>query len=81
MLDIIGTIGGIILAFSALPPAVQAYKQKNADHMSWLFILTWFIGMGLLYIYAIGNTLIPLILNYTINLSCLSIIIYYKVRK
>lgn len=78
MLDTLGWLGGILLAFSAVPQALESYKYKNSDGLTWGFLLLWFWGEVLMLIYLIPKQDIILIANYTINLLLVIIILRYK---
>ena len=81
MNDIIGWIGSMTLAFSALPQVFMSYKNKNSNGLSWLFLAMWGIGeiFGLIYLCNLPITSWPLIANYVLNLSMWGVIFYYKI--
>jgi uncharacterized protein with PQ loop repeat len=80
MLDTIGWFGAILFAVCGIPQAWQCWKQGNANGMAWVFLLCWFFGELLTIVYVIPKRDLPLLFNYTINLVCLLIILYYKIR-
>ena len=80
-MEIIGWLGGILFAICAIPQAYACWKQKHAEGLSWLFLLTWTWGeiFTLIYVLCRDDTSYPLIFNYTFNLIALGVIIYYKI--
>lgn len=80
-MEIIGWIGGILLAFCGLPEAVLAIQTKQCL-LSWSFLLMWLIGEILALTYVILKakkvSLLPLIFNYGLNILFISIMIFYK---
>jgi len=79
-METIGWIGGILLAFCGLPQAVESYKTKNSDGLTWGFLIMWGVGELFTIVYIIPKWHWPLIFNYTANIIFISIIVYYKVR-
>ncbi len=79
-METIGWLGSILLAFCGLPQALESYKTKNSDGLTWGFILMWFVGEILTVIYIIPKWHWPLIFNYTANIIFLSVILYYKIK-
>jgi uncharacterized protein with PQ loop repeat len=74
----IGWLGSILLAFCGLPQAVESYKTKSSEGLTWGFIGMWFIGEICTFVYILPKMDLPLLLNYTANIIFLSIIIFYK---
>jgi uncharacterized protein with PQ loop repeat len=74
----IGWVGSILLAFCGLPQAIESYKTKSSEGLTWGFIGMWFIGEICTFIYILPKMDLPLLLNYTANIIFLSIIIFYK---
>jgi uncharacterized protein with PQ loop repeat len=81
VIDIIGWIGSLLLGASAIPQAVTCYRTKSGKGLDWTFLLMWLFGEVALLIYVWSRADLPLILNYVINLTCLSIMLFYKVRE
>ena len=79
-MEIIGWLGSILLAFCGLPQAIESYKTKSSEGLTWGFIGMWFFGEILTIIYILPQMVLPLIFNYTANIIFLSIIIYYKIN-
>lgn len=79
-METIGWLGSILLAFCGLPQAIESYKTKNSDGLTWGFISMWFVGEILTVIYIIPKWHWPLIFNYTANIIFLSVILYYKIK-
>ena len=77
-MEMIGWLGSILLAFCGLPQAIESYKTKSSEGLTWGFIGMWFIGEIMTFIYILPQMVLPLIFNYTANIIFLAIIIYYK---
>lgn len=78
MLENIGWLGSILLAFCGLPQAIESYKTKSSEGLTWGFIGMWFIGEICTFVYILPKMDLPLLLNYTANIIFLAIIIFYK---
>ena len=79
-METIGWIGGILLAFCGLPQAVESFKTKNSDGLTWGFLIMWGVGELFTIVYIIPKWHWPLIFNYTANIIFISIIVYYKIK-
>ena len=79
-MELIGWFGSILLAFCGLPQAIESYKTKSSEGLTWGFIGMWFIGEIFTIIYILPQMVLPLLFNYTANIIFLSIIIYYKIN-
>ena len=78
-MEIIGYIGSIMLAICGLPQAIESYKTKSSEGLTWGFILLWFFGELFTFAYIIPKMDLPLLINYSANLIFLIIILYYKI--
>ena len=76
----IGWLGSILLAFCGLPQALESIKTKSSEGLTWGFILMWFIGEIMTFVYILPKMDLPLLFNYTANIIFLAIIIYYKIK-
>jgi uncharacterized protein with PQ loop repeat len=79
-MEYIGWIGSILLAFCGLPQAIESYKTKNSDGLTWGFLIMWGVGEIFTIIYILPKWHWPLIFNYTANLIFISVILYYKIK-
>jgi uncharacterized protein with PQ loop repeat len=79
-MDNVGWLGSILLAFCGLPQAIESYKTKNSDGLTWGFVLMWFVGEICTFVYIIPKMDLPLLFNYSANIMFLIIIIYYKIN-
>ena len=81
MIETIGWIGAVLLAFCGLPQAYETWYRGNANGVNILFLLAWFLGEALTLAYVLPTvTSPPLIFNYTANLIFVGIILKYKLR-
>lgn len=82
MIETIGWIGSLLLAYCALPQVILTIRTKSAKGISWGFLLMWSIGEILTFIYIVSTTMSPpLLINYGLNIIFLVIIIFYKLRE
>lgn len=79
-METIGWIGSILLAFCGLPQAIESYKTKSSDGLTWGFLIMWGLGELFTIVYIIPKWHWPLIFNYTANIIFISIIVYYKIK-
>lgn len=78
MLEILGWIGSVLLAFCAVPQAIQSFRQKHSNGISSAFLTMWLVGEILTAAYVLPKKEYPLLFNYFVNISCLVIICKYK---
>lgn len=79
-METMGWLGSVLLAFCGLPQAVESYRTKNSDGLTWGFLLMWFFGEVFTFVFILPTMLLPLVFNYTANLIFLCVILYYKIR-
>ena len=79
-METIGWIGSILLAFCGLPQAIESYKTKNSNGLTWSFLIMWGVGEIFTIIYIIPKWHWPLIFNYISNIIFISVIVYYKIK-
>lgn len=53
-LDILGYVGGGILAICHVPQLIKMWETKSADDLSYMHLLWYLIGLILLVIYMVG---------------------------
>jgi len=80
LVDVLGTIGSLMLALCALPAAYAAWRDKEANYNR-LFLLLWFWGEVLLLTYTILTGQLLLIPNYVLNIFAIGIIWRYNVYR
>lgn len=75
----IGWLGATSLAFCGVPQAIQVVAQGHAEGISSGFLMFWFIGeiLTLYYIWRLTGFNKPLFLNYSVNIGCIIIILFY----
>lgn len=74
----IGWLGSICFAVCGIPQAYKSYKEGHSNGSSIYFLLLWLMGEVMTIIYIIPKMDIPLLFNYSMNLSALVIILRYK---
>jgi len=78
-METIGYIGSILLAICGLPQAIESYKTKSSEGLTWGFILLWFFGEIFTFAYILPKMDLPLLINYSVNIIFLIIILYFKI--
>jgi len=82
MIEVIGWVGSFLFSICAIPQAYQSFKEKSSKGINSLFLITWFLGEILCLLYGFLVELpYPIMVNYIVNLSCLLVIAYFKVKK
>jgi len=79
-MEFLGWIGSILLAFCGLPQAIESYKTKCSEGLTWGFLFMWLSGEILTFLYVLPKLDLPLIFNYSANIIFLIIIVYYKIK-
>lgn len=75
----IGWIGAILLSLCGLPQAIHSYKTKSSNGVSLYFLLMWLFGEVFTLVYVFEKTdVLPLLVNYTLNIVFIMVILYYK---
>lgn len=78
-MEIIGWIGGMLLATCAFPQVIKVSREGHADGMSDLNVWLWCIGEIFMLVYVLFVQFsLPLLLNYGLNLIFVLVIMYYK---
>jgi hypothetical protein len=77
-METLGYIGSIMLAICGLPQAIESYKTKSSEGLTWGFIGLWFWGEIFTFAYILPKMDLPLLINYSVNIIFLSVIIYFK---
>ena len=77
--EAIGWIGSTLFSMCAIPQAWSSWKNKNSDGLTWPFLLMWLGGEIATMYYVSGKPdVLPLVVNYWINLALLLVIIWYR---
>jgi len=79
-MEFLGWFGSILLAFCGLPQAIESYKTKCSNGLTWSFLIMWLSGELFTFAYVLPKLDFPLIFNYSANIIFLIIIIYYKIK-
>ena len=80
LIDVLGYVGSLTLAWCGLPQAIKCYKEKSAKGLSAWFIWMWIFGeiMVWTYLWMKNGTDIPVIINYGSNVILGFTIAYFK---
>jgi len=76
LVELIGWIGGVLLATCGLPQVIHTYKVKNVDGLSLVFVLWWWLGEFLMLVYvATAAPKKPIIFNLIVNIfACMLLV-------
>lgn len=77
-IELFGYIGVAAFTLCALPQAFMSWKEKHSYGVAPGYLLMWLTGELCMLPYAVYNGLIPLVINYGLNLVFLAVIGYYK---
>lgn len=78
--DIIGYIGAVCTTFCFLPQLIKAYKTKEMDDFSYIYLIVLCLGVVLWSIYGIAIKNRVIISANTIALSFVLILIWMKIK-
>jgi len=84
LVNIIGHIGAILLAFSSAPQLITTLRKKDVTGLSLVTLLLWGFGCAFMGIYVFFTTAqAPLLFNYTFNTMLVgtNILLYLKYKK
>jgi len=80
-METIGWIGAMLFALCGLPEAWRSWRRKRCD-VGWAFLSMWLGGEALTLFYVVAKegliNLMPLIVNYLLNIVFILIMCYYK---
>jgi uncharacterized protein with PQ loop repeat len=81
MIELIGWIAAVCFAICGLPQTIKCIREKNANGLSWGFLILWLLGEILMLTYVVIrlDTNAPMLFNYIGNLIMLGVMIYYKI--
>lgn len=79
LMDVVGWVGATLLAFCALPQAVESWSNKSSRGITWGMLGMWGLGEVLTLLYVLPKMDMPLLFNYLANIVFLSVIIYFKI--
>ena len=80
LIEYIGWTGSILLAFCALPQAIDSWKKGSSEGITWGLIVMWGLGEVFTLIYVMPKKELPLLVNYSLNIAFLFVVLYYKVK-
>jgi len=76
-MELVGWIGSMAFMLCGAPLAYSAWKKKRANE-NWGFLLLWTIGELFSIIYALNKDVLPILVNYVINLAFLGVVWRYQ---
>lgn len=80
MINLLGFIGSILLALSAIPEVFRSIKD-NKCYVGYGMLISWFVGELFLIIYILFTNIdIILLTNYLINIILVTILLIYKLK-
>ena len=84
MIELIGHLGALLLAFSSAPQLYKTFVTKEISGLSLPMLLLWAFGCLFMGIYVLYTTQqAPLLINYSLNttLVFLNIVLYFLYKK
>lgn len=79
MNEVLGIIGGILLATCSIPELVSSFKSKKVN-IGWPMIVQWYLGLIFYLMFALKGSIIGLI-SPVLNFIVVSIFIYLKIKE
>ena len=81
--EMIGTIGALVICMSAIPQVVKTYITKSSGDLSILYLCILMLGMILLQIYSVSVKDFVFIFGNTLSMimTGLLIVMWFKYRK
>lgn len=78
-IEILGWVGSTLFSMCGAPQAWHSWRHKNSDGLTWAFLLMWLGGeIATLAYVSTKKDVLPLLVNYWLNLALLLVIIWYK---
>jgi uncharacterized protein with PQ loop repeat len=82
--ELIGYLGAFLLSFCSIPQIIKTIRTKDVKSFDILYLYMWFFGIVFMLVYVLFSKeiLLPLIMNYLINIICVSVLLvyYYKYK-
>ncbi len=78
--EITGYLGGLLIAIALMPQLIKTWRTKSAKDISLLWTFVSLTGLLLYAVYAIRNTIIPLIVFALIESVIVIILIGLKIK-
>ena len=84
MIEIVGWTGAALFSCCAVPQCIKTWRTKQAQDISWLFLLMWVWGEILTFAYVVhtnaqvGEFQYPLLANYVFNFVLVCYLLYAK---
>jgi MtN3 and saliva related transmembrane protein len=79
-LELVGYIGGFLIAVALAPQLIKTWKTKSAKDLSLLWTIVSLIGLILYGIYAAVNMVLPLLIFATIESIMIIALIILKIK-
>lgn len=67
-IEILGYLGGALVTMSLLPQVIKSFKTKSTKDISIIYTLILMTGLALWVLYAIFNSILPLLIFASIEL-------------
>jgi len=78
-MEFLGWIGSILLAFCALPQAIESWRTGNSRGVAWGLLVMWGLGEAFMILHVLPMGNVPLLFNYSANMILIGIITFYKI--
>jgi CHASE2 domain-containing sensor protein len=82
----LGWLASACFTLCGFPLALKTYRDKHADGQSGLFLALWYAGEWfaiayVFFLHAPWPEKYPMLLNYCVNLACISVPVWYKLKR
>lgn len=79
-MDVVGIVATCVLAVSLVPQVQKTFETRNADALSWKYILLQLTANALWIVYGIGIHSIPVIASNCMIAACSISLVYAKMN-
>mmetsp|Transcript_31925 Transcript_31925/g.42150 ORF Transcript_31925/g.42150 Transcript_31925/m.42150 type:complete len:121 (-) Transcript_31925:145-507(-) len=78
IIDTVGYVGGILIAFALFPQIIQIHKTRSTKDISYWWQLVYFCGLILVLIYTVQKNLWPVLWPLLVELFFVCYLIFLK---
>lgn len=78
--DLIGYLGGFLIAVALTPQLIKIYKTKSTKDISYLWTLMLLAGLLLYVVFAVKNSIIPLMIFASVEAIMTVTLICFKIK-
>ncbi len=78
IINLVGTLGGIVSSVTFLPQVIKVWKTKSAKDLSMGTLMFLILNVSLWLVYGVLTKLMPIMLTNGIVLSMVLVLVYFK---